>query len=202
MKFAALYVRTSTDQQTGGAESQLRALRNWAESRGLERIQVYEDIGHSGAKANRPALDSLMADCREGKIALVACHAFSRFARSTSHLLSALEEFNRLDVGFTSISEQVDTSTPMGRTLFTILAAIGELERNLIQERVKAGLLNAAAKGRFPGRPAKRNSTLIHELHSKGYRHEQIARLAGTSIATVSRELSGYFQKPRMVKYG
>jgi DNA invertase Pin-like site-specific DNA recombinase len=91
-----------------------------------------------------------MADCRAGLISSVVVFSFSRFARSTTHLLDALQEFNKHKIGFVSITEQIDTQTPMGRTLCTILAAIGELERNLIRERIMSGLKNAAAKGLQP----------------------------------------------------
>lgn len=191
----ALYIRTSTDRQSGGAETQLRALSQWAKSKGYEDIEVYEDFGVSGAKSSRPALDRLLEDCRCGKVSTLACFSFSRFARSTRHLLSALDELNKLGIAFVSISEAIDTSSPVGRTLFTIIAAIGELERSLVQERVRAGLRNAATKGRYPGRPMRRNPALIRELHAKGYSQTEIAKLAAVSTATVSRELSGYFQK-------
>jgi DNA invertase Pin-like site-specific DNA recombinase len=200
----ALYIRTSTDRQAGGAETQQRALRAWADAQQLDvtLLEVYEDFGYSGAKTTRPALDKMLADCRAGLIKTVACFSFSRFARSTRHLLSALEELNTLGVGFISISESIDTSTPVGKTLFTIIAAIGELERSLVQERVRAGLKNAAAKGRYPGRPKVRNSELIQELHSQGMRGSEIAKLVKVSEATVSRELNSTFHKPRAGSYG
>ena len=161
----ALYVRTSTDRQSGGASSQLKALIDWAKQRSTQEFQVYEDIGVSGAKESRPALDRLMADARAGRIDTVAVLAFSRFARSTKHLLSALEEFQRLKIGFVSLTESIDTSTSVGLALLTIIGAINALERALIRERVLAGIARARASGKQLGRKRIRNSYYSTRRH-------------------------------------
>lgn len=184
-KTTAIYIRVSTDKQSKGLEAQERAL--------LEKVKdsyhVYRDENVSGAKASRPGLDQLMAAVREGKHHSVLVYSFSRFARSTKHLTSALEEFSSLDVAFVSLTEQVDTSSPMGRAMFTIISAISQLERELIAERVRNGLANAKAKGKRLGAPRRRPSELIRILASKGMSCRQIAKVAGCSHTTVAREL-------------
>jgi DNA invertase Pin-like site-specific DNA recombinase len=147
-----LYARVSTNNGQQDPELQLRELREYCTRRGWEVSGEYGD--HiSGSKDRRPALDRLMADAHRRRFDAVVVWKFDRFARSTSHLLKALETFRALGVEFVSLSEQVDTSTPMGKMMFTVLAAVAGLERSLIVERVKAGLRNARAKGRRLGRP-------------------------------------------------
>ena len=152
----AIYVRVSTDgQNTEGQETELK---EYAKHRGWEVTRIYRDK-MSGAKSSRPALDELMADAKKRKTDIVLVWRFDRFARSVSHLLHALETFRAVGVEFVSISEQVDTSTPTGKMVFTVLGAVAELERSLIGERVRSGLRNARAKGRRLGRPPLRELT-------------------------------------------
>lgn len=190
MKNMALYLRTSTAKQSTGLESQERAIKTFCKSKGINKFSIYSDFGISGVKASRPELDRMMNDARDGKIDTVIVYSFSRFARSTKHLLDALEEFRKLNVNFISITENVDTSTPMGKALFTIISAISQLERELISERVKNGLDNAKAKGKQLGRKRTRNSKLIRELHKQKLSYRKIAEFARCSIATVHRELT------------
>src|SRR5216684_1051118 len=111
---------------------------------------------------------------------------FDRFARSVSHLLRALETFNSLGVQFVSLSEQVDTSTPTGKMVFTVLGAVAELERNLIVERVRAGLRHAKAKGKRLGRPKKSvDAGQILSLRAAGASWRTISRKMGVSVGTV-----------------
>src|SRR3989449_8864407 len=148
----ALYARVSTINGQQDPELQLRELREYCARRGWEISGEYVD--HiSGAKDKRPALDRLMADAHRRRFDAVVVWKFDRFARSVSHLLRALETFRALGIEFVSLSEQVDTSTPTGKMVFTVLGAVAELERSLIAERVRAGLRNARAKGKTLGRP-------------------------------------------------
>ena len=146
----ATYARVST---TNGQdpEMQLRELRDYCQRRGWEVAREYVDVGISGAKEKRPQLDKLLADAHRRRFDAVVVWRFDRFARSVSHLLRALENFRALGIEFVSLSEQVDTSTPTGKMVFTVLGAVAELERSLIAERVRAGLRNARAKGHRPG---------------------------------------------------
>lgn len=191
----AIYVRTSTDNQQSGLEAQERAILTYCQSMGINDYTVFKDFGISGTKVSRPGLDKLLCEVHAGAISSVIVYSFSRFARSVKQLLEALELFESKQISFISISEQLDTRTSTGKFVFTILAALAQMERAMIVDRVKSGLINAQAKGRYPGRPKKRSEALIRELNTKGYRQAEIAKLADVSISTVSRELSGFFHK-------
>jgi DNA invertase Pin-like site-specific DNA recombinase len=149
MKRAALYMRVSTVDQH--PETQLHDLRGLATQRGFQIVQEYTDK-ISGAKARRPGLDQLMADARRGKFNVVMVWAFDRMARNVRHFLNVLEELNHLEIEFVSFRENVDTGGPLGRALVVIIGAIAELERNLIIERVRAGMRRARLEGRQIGR--------------------------------------------------
>ena len=148
VKKAALYLRVSTLDQH--PETQMYDLRGLAAQRGFEIVHEYTDR-ISGAKAQRPGLDQLLADARRGKFQIVLCWAFDRIARSTRHFLEVLDELNHENIEFISFRENVDTSGPLGRAMVVIIGAIAELERNLIIERVRAGMRRAQ-----PRRPADR----------------------------------------------
>lgn len=149
----AVYARVSTTNHGQDVSMQTRELRQFVEARGWQIADEYIDAGVSGAKDSRPELNRLMADAHKRRFDVVCVWRFDRFARSVSHLLRALETFNALGIDFVSFSEQLDTSTPTGKMVFTLLGAVAELERSLIAERVRAGLRNARAKGTHLGRP-------------------------------------------------
>jgi DNA invertase Pin-like site-specific DNA recombinase len=167
---------------------QLRELREYCHRRGWEVSQEYVDVGISGGKEKRPELDKLLADAHKRHFDAVVVWRFDRFARSVSHLLRALETFRSLGIEFVSLSEQVDTSTPTGKMIFTVLGAVAELERSLIVERVRAGLRNAVAKGKKLGRPRKvRNGTEIKRLRAEGASWRTVGRALGVAPATALR---------------
>ena len=129
-----------------------------------------------------------MADAHRRKFDAIVVWKFDRFARSVSHLLRALETFQALGIEFVSLTEGVDTSTPAGKMVFTVLGAVAELERSLICERVRAGLRNAKAKGKRLGRPRKvLDVAQIASLHAKGRSWRKIARVMGCSAKTCRR---------------
>ncbi len=189
MKFVALYSRVSTANQSTGLESQERALELFCSQHSIDNYRKFSDSNVSGAKASRPQLDQLMNEIEQGHISKVVVYSFSRFARSTKHLLSALEYFKNKNVEFVSISEKVDTASPMGKALFGIISIISELERELISERVINGLKNAKAKGKKIGRPQTRPSQSIRALYTENYSYREIAKLLGISHMAVSREI-------------
>src|SRR4051794_8930732 len=152
-KRIAIYARVSTKNKDQDPETQLMPLRDYAKARHCVVAEEYVDVGISGSKERRPSLDRLMADARRRKFDAVIVARFDRFARSVKHLVTALEEFNHLGVDFVSLNESIDTSTPMGKTVFVILGAVAELERNLIRERVIAGVTRARSQGKHLGRP-------------------------------------------------
>lgn len=183
-----LYARVSTKNQN--PELQLTELRRVAAQRGWVIVNTYMDHGVSGAKAARPALDQLMADARGGKLDVVAVWRFDRFARSTRHLLQALEEFRALNVDFVSMREAIDTSTPMGKVVFTMIAAVAELERDVIRERVQAGVDRARAQGKQLGRPRRElDLRAAHILLDRGHSQREVAGMLGIPRATLRRRL-------------
>lgn len=186
-----IYARVSTTDQT--CDNQLLDLRRYAEQRGWTIVGEFVDRGISGTKDSRPQLDKLMDAARKRKVDAVLVWRFDRFARSVKHLITALEEFRSLGVDFVSYSENVDTSTPAGKVMFTIMAAMAEFERNLIVDRVKAGLRRAVSQGKKLGRPAAEMDEIkARALKAEGRSFKEIAAELGTSSATVWRAL----QKP------
>jgi DNA invertase Pin-like site-specific DNA recombinase len=184
----ALYARVSTVNNGQDPEMQLRELREYCQRRGWEISAEYVDVGISGAKEKRPQLDRLMADVHRRRFDVVACWRFDRFARSVSHLLRALETFGSLGINFVSLSEAIDTATPAGKLVFTVLGAVAELERSLIVERVKAGLRNARAKGKRLGRPPRvLPDSRIASLRARHCSWRTIARQLGCSARTARR---------------
>src|SRR6202163_3530965 len=183
---AAIYARVSTTNHGQDASMQTRELREYCERRGFEIVDEYTDIGISGSKDSRPELNRLMADAHKRRFDVVCVWRFDRFARSVSHLLRALETFKALGIDFVSYSEQMDTSTPAGKMVFTVLGAVSEGERNLIAERVRAGLRNARAKGKRLGRPTKCvDAARIATLRASGLSWPKIADELGVSVGTV-----------------
>src|ERR1700732_4666608 len=184
----AIYARVSTIHQGQDPGLQTRELREYAERRGWTVTSEYVDIGISGTKEKRPELDRLMTDAHRRRFDVVVVWKFDRFARSVSHLLRALETFKAQGIEFVSFSKQLDTSTPAGKMVFTVLGAVAELERGLIVERVKAGLRNAKAKGKQLGRPRKILDTKrIARLRSQGVGWKRIAAEMGVGVGTLYR---------------
>ena len=149
MKRAVLYVRVSTPDQS--IEPQLLDLKQMAAARGYEIVHEYSDK-LSGTKSKRPGLDALLSDAQRHRFDVVMVWAFDRMARSVRHFLEVLDELNHLNIEFVSFRESIDTSGPLGRAMVVIVGAIAELERNLIVERVKAGMRRAKLEGRQIGR--------------------------------------------------
>lgn len=176
---AALYLRVSTADQK--PDLQFDGLRSYAGRAELEIVNEYLDVAVSGRKQGRPQLDALLQAARRHEFDCVLVWKFDRFARSTKHLLTALEEFNYLNIRFVSIQDQIDTTSPMGKAMFTLVAAMAELESSLISERVTAGMRAAKSRGKHLGRPA-----------TPTYQRKQIetlARSTGLSIREIHAEI-------------
>ena len=183
---AAIYARVSTTNHGQDATLQTRELEQFAQARGWDIAGEYVDSGVSGTKDSRPELNRLIADAHKRRFDVVCVWRFDRFARSVSHLLRALEMFKALGIDFVSYSEQMDTSTPAGKMVFTVLGAVAELERSLIVERVRAGLRNARAKGKTLGRPRiVVDAARISRLRASGLSWPKIAAELGVSVGTV-----------------
>lgn len=185
---AAIYARVSTTNNGQSPEMQLRELREYCQHRSWLTTTEYVDVGISGAKERRPELDRLLADAHRRRFDAVVVWKFDRFARSVSHLIRALETFQALGIEFVSLTEGVDTSTPAGKMVFTVLGAVAELERSLIAERVKAGLRNARAKGKRLGRPKViLDAARITALRSSGLGWKKISKQLGIGVGTARR---------------
>lgn len=183
----ALYARVST-LNGQDPELQLRELREFAVRRGWEIAGEYVDQGVSGSKESRPQLNRLLADARKRRFDVIAVWKLDRFGRSLKHLVMTLADLESLGIAFVSLRDSFDLSTPSGRLLFQLVGAMAEFERALIQERVRAGLKNAKAKGRKLGRPriAIRRDQ-IESLRQEGLSWEAIAKELGAGVGTVYR---------------
>ncbi len=182
----ALYGRVSTIDKGQDPELQLGQLREYALARGWTIHREYVDHGISGAQERRPALDQLMADAKRRLFDGVLVWRFDRFARGTRHLINALHEFRHLGIAFVSYQENLDTSSPMGEAMFTIIGAMAQLERDITRERVKAGVARARARGRQLGRPKKIfRRDKVEKLRAQGLSFRRIAKQLGVSPALV-----------------
>jgi DNA invertase Pin-like site-specific DNA recombinase len=177
----ALYARVSTrDKQN--PEVQMRELREYAAKRGWEVSGEYIDR-MSGSKDSRPQLDAMMKLAKARKLDAIVVWKLDRFGRSLRHLVNAITELEAVGCAFISITNGIDLSTPQGRLMFHIIAAMGEFERELIRERVLAGLADAKAKGTQLGRPA------VKREHDKDARKIKAMRDAGDSYGEIAAEL-------------
>jgi DNA invertase Pin-like site-specific DNA recombinase len=193
----AIYARVSTTNHGQDVGLQTRELGQFAEARGWTVAGEYVDAGVSGAKDSRPELNRLMADAHKRRFDVVCVWRFDRFARSVSHLLRALENFKALGIDFVSFSEQMDTSTPAGKMVFTVLGAVAELERSLIVERVRAGLRNARAKGKSLGRPRVTvDVAKVAALRSQGLSWAKVGEALGVGEGTVRRSALASARNP------
>ena len=184
----ALYARVSTANGHQDPEMQLRELREFVERRGWQIAGEYVDRGVSGSKDRRPALDQMMAAAQGRKFDVLVVWKLDRFARSLKHLVNALAEFEALGIAFVSLRDNLDLTTPSGRLMFQIIGAMAEFERALIQERVRAGLRNAKAKGVRLGRPRVFVSeSRIDALRASGASWRAIAKELGIALGTVHR---------------
>ena len=181
------YSRVSTNHGQD-PELQLRELRDYAGSRGWAIAQEYTDQGVSGSKDSRPPLNRLMNDAKQRRIDAVLVWKLDRFGRSLCHLVNALAELEALGVAFVSLRDNLDLATPSGRLMFQIIGAMAEFERALIQERVKAGLRNARAKGKRLGRPrVDVDRTAVTKLRESGASWRSISKQLQIPVATLHR---------------
>jgi DNA invertase Pin-like site-specific DNA recombinase len=186
MKRAALYIRVSTLDQH--PETQLYELRQFASQRGFEIVDEYTDHGVTGTKARRPGLERLLKDAHRHRFDVVLVWSCDRVARSTKHFLQVLDELNDLGIQFLSQRETIDTDGPLGRAIVVIIAAIAELERSLIVERVRAGMRRAKLDGRRIGRtPLDVDRAAIVRDRRTGLSLTLVAKKYGVSRATVCR---------------
>jgi DNA invertase Pin-like site-specific DNA recombinase len=190
MKRIAIYARVSTQSQS--TEQQLFTLRDVATRMNCLIVQEYTDT-ISGATDSRPGLDALLLAARQRKFDVLYCYSIDRLGRSTKNLITVVEELQSLKIDLYFYREGIDTTTPTGKCVFTILGSVAELERNLIRERVCAGLQKAKRNGVKLGRPSKMNDGLksaIRLLRDKGMAIKQIAAQCQVGVGTVYTALA------------
>ncbi len=186
-RVAAIYARVSTLDQN--CNVQLEDLRRYA-SRRFDRCYEYVDEGVSGTQRRRPKLDALMQAAHQRKFDVVLVWKFDRFARSVKHLVDSLEEFSALGIDFISYTEGIDTTTPTGQLLFHMVGAVAQFERDLIVERVRAGMAHARAMGKRIGRPrAEVDLEQVVLFRNQGKSLREIARLLAVPVSRVRRAL-------------
>jgi DNA invertase Pin-like site-specific DNA recombinase len=184
----ALYARVSTLHGQQDPEMQLSELREYAGRRGLTIYQEYVDQGVSGSKESRPALNQLISDARRCRFDAVLVWKIDRFGRSLKHLVNSLADLSAWGIAFVSLRDNLDLSTPSGRLMFQIIGAMAEFERALIQERVKAGLRNAKAKGKQIGRPRQQiDRSKVLALRAEGLSWRAISVRLNLGLGTVYR---------------
>jgi DNA invertase Pin-like site-specific DNA recombinase len=180
-----LYSRVSTLDKGQDPERQAREMREFAAGRRWEFVELVDRLS---ASKDRPALNELWRLCRQRKIDVVVVWEFSRFARSTIELLRSLEEFQALGIQFVSLKEQIDTTTPAGKLVYTVIAALAEFEREMIRMRVRSGMAHAKAKGVTLGRRRKVLDPLyIARRREQGATWAAIASELGVSSDTCQR---------------
>ncbi len=188
IKKVAVYVRVSTKDQS--VDMQVSDLERYSRERGFNVFGIYKDNGISGTKDNRPGLNQLMDDARKRKFDMVLVWRFDRWARSSKHLVNSLHEFRNLGIDFISYQENIDTSSPLGEAIFTIISAMSTLERDIIAERVKGGLRKARANGKRLGRPRSAVDTdKVVEYRKQNKSIRQIASEMNLSKRAVQRTL-------------
>ncbi|MFZ0915017.1 MAG: recombinase family protein [Candidatus Korobacteraceae bacterium] len=193
----ALYARVST-LNGQDPEMQLSELREYAARRGWTVTSEYVDQGVSGSKESRPELNQLMADAHRRKFDAVLVWKIDRFGRSLKHLVNSLADLCAYGVAFVSFRDNLDLSTPSGRLMFQIIGAMAEFERSLIQERVRAGLRNARAKGKKFGRPrAQVDAVRVAELRCKGLSWSQVCRTLNVSKGSAQRSVARLAERQR-----
>lgn len=187
----ALYARVSTSDKGQDPQMQLRELREHCQRRGWEIVGEYVDVGVSGSKDSRPELNKLVADAHRRKLDAVLVWKLDRFGRSLKHLVNSLAEFESLGVAFISLRESLDLTTPAGRLMFGIISAMAEFERDLIRERVRAGIANRRSKGFRVGRkPISIDPAKLKALRSEGQTIREIALTLGCSRSLVHKTLT------------
>ncbi|MCU1241754.1 MAG: putative resolvase [Candidatus Acidoferrum typicum] len=187
----ALYARVSTSDKGQDPEMQLRELREHCQRRGWTIIGEYVDVGVSGSKDSRPELNKLLADAHRRKLDAVLVWKLDRFGRSLKHLVNSLAEFESLGIAFISLKESLDLTTPAGRLMFGIISAMAEFERDLIRERVRAGISNRRAKGFRVGRkPIVLDASRLATMRLEGLTMREIALTLRCSRSLVHKTLS------------
>ena len=189
-KTAAIYARVSTDKQK--VDMQVEELKVYIRKRGFQTGQLYVDQGFTGGNLQRPAFVRMLSDAHKRTFDVLIVWKLDRLSRSLKDLITTLETLGSLGIDFISYDNSLDTSTPTGKLVFHVVGSVAEFERDIIRERVRAGLANARRNGKRLGRPSilAKVSGKIHILKENGLSNRAIARKVGVGEATVRRALN------------
>jgi len=189
---AAIYGRVSTSDRQE-IETQLIPIREYAKRRGFTITREYLDIGQSGAKASRPALDELMIDAHQKRFEVVLVYKLDRISRSLPHFMELGETFRELGIQLISVTQPIDTTTSMGKAFFNMMGIMAELERDLLRERVRDGINRARQQGVKFGRPRKEiDEKYAWDLRKQGLSLREISK----ELKVSTGKLSALFNKP------
>lgn len=192
-KSVAVYLRVSTENSKNGhtqsTQMQKLEIETYLKAKGITEFEIYEDVGFSGTKKNRPALKKLMQDCKNGKISVVVCYKLDRLFRSLQNMIEVVAEFQKLEIEFVAVKDNINLDSASGKLMFHIIACFAEFEAATIKERINSGLANARSKGVRLGRPFKKGHSVVAKLKSEGRTVKEIADHTGLSRATVYKTL-------------
>ena len=179
---------------------QIDELRVLAQHRGWQIVGEYVDRGISGSKDKRVELDRMHTDIGKGRVDLVAVFRFDRYARSVKHLVTALDDFRSRGIDFVSLHDAIDTSTAGGRFTYHVIAAVAELQREIIVENVRSGLQAARRRGETLGRPRVMvDVARALAMKASGSSYRDIARALGIGVGTIHRAVAiARGRKPRL----
>ena len=190
-KTAAIYARVSTSRQK--FDLQVEELKKLIQRSGWKLYKVYVDEGFSGKDTKRPAFNEMMIAAQRREFEILTVWKFDRLSRSLKDLVTTLEELDSLGIDFMSHENHLDTSTPSGKLVFQVIAAVAEFERDIIVERVKAGMANAKRKGKHVGRPRIPDHVLeeARKLRKEGKSWREIGKALGVDPSGVRKRLKG-----------
>jgi len=198
MTTVGLYARVSRHDKDQNPENQLIKMREFAARHGWEISKTYIDHA-SGAKTSRPGFDKMLRDARARWLDVIIIVRLDRLARSTCQLLNVVDDLTKRGVELICTDQDIDTTTPSGRLLFTVLAAVSELELDLIRERTKDGLARVRAEGKRLGRPPSPALTArILELRREGRSLREIGDIVGLSRQAVKQRLRRHRVRKRV----
>jgi DNA invertase Pin-like site-specific DNA recombinase len=189
-KTVAVYARVSTDKQK--VDMQLQELNDFIKRSGWRLYKQYVDHGYTGANTQRPDFSKMMIDARQRKFDILVVWKLDRLSRSLKDLINTLDELGHLGIDFISYDNHLDTSTPTGKLVFQIIGAVAEFEKDIIRERVKAGLQNAKSKGKQLGRPTIPEYVLdqAKELRKQGLSFRNIENKLGLGDGTIRKRIN------------
>lgn len=193
---ALIYARVSTSHHNQNPQVQIEEMRRACKAREWAVTEEIVDHGYSGSTDNRPGLKRLMALVRAKEVDVIIVVKMDRLFRSLKHLVSTLEEFEKIGVKFVALKDNVDYSTPSGRFFVQILGSLGEFERSLLRERTMMGLEHARSKGAKFGRPRVHDADEILRLQKSGMTYRQIQKATGAPMGTISRAIKGAHKSP------